>query len=84
MSLSAENIENQKVLPGASIAGNSRPDAWLAPEIIFDFVSFWQNQHSPAFDIYFVYPDELRNSQRIMVFRDFLIHRIASDGALNL
>ena len=36
----------------------------------------------PAFDIYLVYPEELRNSQRIMVFRDFLVRRIAGDGAL--
>ncbi len=31
---------------------------------------------------YFVYPEELRHSKRITVFRDFLIRKIAEDGAL--
>ena len=52
-------------------------------EFANDLVPVLTQMEGPAFDIYFVYPDELRNSQRIMVFRDFLIHRIASDRALN-
>ena len=52
-------------------------------EFANDLVPVLTQMEGPAFDIYFVYPDELRNSQRIMVFRDFLIHRIASDHALN-
>jgi DNA-binding transcriptional LysR family regulator len=31
----------------------------------------------PSFDAFFVYPEELRNSQRIAVFRDFLLRKIA-------
>jgi DNA-binding transcriptional LysR family regulator len=31
----------------------------------------------PRIDAYFVYPEELRNSKRIQVFRDFLIRQIA-------
>lgn len=31
----------------------------------------------PKFDTYFVYPEELRNSKRITVFRDFLIQKVA-------
>ncbi len=34
----------------------------------------------PSFDTYFVYPEELRNSKRIGVFRDFLIHQIEQDA----
>ncbi|WP_417516902.1 LysR family transcriptional regulator [Minwuia sp.] len=30
----------------------------------------------PSFDTYFVYPEELRNSKRIGVFRDFLIRKV--------
>ena len=30
----------------------------------------------PSFDAYFVYPEELRHSKRIAVFRDFLIEEI--------
>ena len=31
----------------------------------------------PSFDTYFVYPEELRNSKRIAVFRDFLIQQVS-------
>jgi DNA-binding transcriptional LysR family regulator len=32
---------------------------------------------SPKVDMYFVYPEELRNSKRVAVFRDFLLSRLA-------
>ena len=31
----------------------------------------------PGYDAFFVYPEELRASQRIGVFRDFLISKVA-------
>ncbi|MGH6949114.1 MAG: LysR family transcriptional regulator [Kiloniellales bacterium] len=31
----------------------------------------------PQFDAYFVYPEELRSSKRIQVFRDFLLRKVA-------
>jgi DNA-binding transcriptional LysR family regulator len=31
----------------------------------------------PRVDTYFVYPEELRNSKRIQVFRDFLLRKVA-------
>lgn len=31
---------------------------------------------SPKVDVYFVYPEELRNSKRVAVFRDFLVARL--------
>lgn len=31
----------------------------------------------PAFDAYFVYPEELRHSKRIAVFRDFLLRKVS-------
>jgi len=31
----------------------------------------------PSFDTYFVYPEELRDSKRIAVFRDFLVKKVA-------
>ncbi|CAA7618831.1 Putative transcriptional regulatory protein, LysR family (fragment) [Candidatus Terasakiella magnetica] len=33
----------------------------------------------PSFNTYFVYPEELRNSKRVGVFRDFLINQIRDD-----
>ncbi len=32
----------------------------------------------PSFDTYFVYPDELRDSKKIAVFRDFLLNKVAA------
>jgi DNA-binding transcriptional LysR family regulator len=32
---------------------------------------------APKIDVYFVYPEELRNSKRVAVFRDFLLARLA-------
>jgi len=32
---------------------------------------------APKVDVYFVYPEELRNSKRVAVFRDFLLARLA-------
>ncbi|MBM3490907.1 MAG: LysR family transcriptional regulator [Alphaproteobacteria bacterium] len=32
--------------------------------------------HGPSFDTFFVYPPELRNTKRISVFRDFLVHKV--------
>ncbi len=32
---------------------------------------------TPKVDVYFVYPEELRNSKRVAVFRDFLLARLA-------
>ena len=31
----------------------------------------------PSFDTYFVYPEELRKSKKIALFRDFLIQKVA-------
>jgi DNA-binding transcriptional LysR family regulator len=35
---------------------------------------------APKIDVYFVYPEELRNSKRVAVFRDFLLARLAEMG----
>lgn len=42
-----------------------------------DLVQILPEVEGPQFDIYFVYPEELRNSQRIGVFRDFMVQKIA-------
>ena len=36
----------------------------------------------PTIDMYFVYPEELRNSKRVAVFRDFLVNSIAESKGL--
>ena len=40
-------------------------------------VSVLQDVKAPKVDVFFVYPEELRNSKRVAVFRDFLLAHIA-------
>jgi DNA-binding transcriptional LysR family regulator len=42
-----------------------------------DLVRVLPELKSPKVDVFFVYPDELRNSKRVAVFRDFLLARLA-------
>lgn len=44
-----------------------------------DLVQVMPELQGPGFNTYFVYPEELRNSKRIGVFRDFLVNRIRQD-----
>jgi hypothetical protein len=32
--------------------------------------------HGPDLDLYFVYPDELRHSNRITLFREFILRKV--------
>jgi DNA-binding transcriptional LysR family regulator len=45
-----------------------------------DLVRILIDLPGPQYDIFFVYPEELRHSKRIGVFRDFLINEINDDG----
>jgi len=42
-----------------------------------DLVHILQDLEGPRIDAYFVYPEELRGTQRIEVFRDFLLRQVA-------
>jgi DNA-binding transcriptional LysR family regulator len=42
-----------------------------------DLVRVLPDLEGPRIDTYFVYPEELRNSKRIQVFRDFLLTHVA-------
>jgi DNA-binding transcriptional LysR family regulator len=42
-----------------------------------DLVRVLPDLNAPQVDVYFVYPEELRNSKRVAVFRDFLLARLA-------
>ena len=35
---------------------------------------------APKVDVFFVYPEELRNSKRVAVFRDFLLAKLSEKG----
>ncbi len=45
-----------------------------------DLVEVLPELHASTVDAYFVYPEELRHSMRIAVFRDYLVGRIAEEG----
>ena len=42
-----------------------------------DLVRILPDLKGPKVDVFFVYPEELRNSKRVAVFRDFLLARLA-------
>ena len=42
-----------------------------------ELVRILPDLHGPKLDAYFVYPDELRQSKRIEVFRDFLLKKVS-------
>ena len=42
-----------------------------------DLVHVLSDLKGPKVDVFFVYPEELRNSKRVAVFRDFLLSRLA-------
>jgi DNA-binding transcriptional LysR family regulator len=54
------------------------------PEFIVDgltdLVQVLPDLEGPQFDAYFVYPEELRASKRIHVFRDFLLRKVAESN----
>ncbi len=52
-------------LPDYIVQGHSQP------------VRILDDIAGPKFDTFFVYPEELRNSKRITVFRDFLIQKVS-------
>ncbi len=62
------------VVTGVGIA--SLPD-YTVKQYSSNLVRILPELEGPSFDTYFVYPEELRHSKRISVFRDFLIRKIA-------
>lgn len=63
--LAAESGLGIAALPDYIVRGQSKLVAIL-PDI-----------ETPVFDAYFIYPEELRHSKRISVFRDFLVRKVA-------
>ena len=53
------------------------PDYMAAEEEAHGLVRILAEVKAPKVDMYFVYPEELRTSKRVAVFRDFLLARLA-------
>ena len=66
------------VRSGTGIA--ALPDYMAAEEEAHGAVRVLTDVKAPKVDVYFVYPDELRTSKRVAVFRDFLLARLAQRG----
>ena len=62
--LATENGLGVAALPDYMVFGNNL------------IVQVMSEVQGPSFDIFFVYPEELRNTKRIQVFRDFLTNAI--------
>ena len=45
-----------------------------------ELVNVLPEETSPPITVYFVYPEELRNSQRVRAFRDFMVAEVADTG----
>ena len=43
-----------------------------------ELVNILPEETSPPFPVYFVYPEELRRSQRVLAFRDFMVSEVES------
>jgi DNA-binding transcriptional LysR family regulator len=41
-----------------------------------ELVNVMPDEHSPPIPVYFVYPEELRRSQRVLAFRDFMVNEV--------
>lgn len=66
------NAMMRAIRSGAGIG--ALPD-WMVPEMD-GLIRLLPDLKSPKVDVYFVYPEELRNSKRVAVFRDFLVSRL--------
>ncbi len=64
--LAAESGIGVAALPDYIVGSDSR------------LVRILPHMKSPAYDAFFVYPEELRNSKRITVFRDFLLRQVSN------
>ncbi len=66
------NAMMRAIRSGAGIG--ALPD-WMVPEMD-GLTRLLPDLKSPKVEVYFVYPEELRNSKRVAVFRDFLVARL--------
>ena len=55
------------------------PDYMIPDDV--NLIKVLPDLDGPEIQAYFVYPEELRHSKRIAVFRDFLLQKIAESKA---
>ncbi len=72
--LEVNNVASMAQTIRAGLGIGSLP-SWMAPELE-GLTRLLPEAKRPKIDCYFVYPEELRNSKRVAVFRDFLLARL--------
>jgi DNA-binding transcriptional LysR family regulator len=73
--LSVNSLQAMLVCIRAGIGIGAVPDYLVQDHT--GLVAVLPDVKKPPTDMYFVYPEELRNSKRVSVFRDFLVNSIA-------
>ena len=64
------------VVTGAGIA--SLPDYLVTPEV--ELTRILPEVEAPKIDVFYAYPEELRNSQKVIAFRDFFLSNVDSES----
>jgi DNA-binding transcriptional LysR family regulator len=77
--LEVNNLSSMLAIVRAGVGIGSLPD-WLGGELD-GLVRVLPDVPRPKVASYFVYPEELRNSKRVAVFRDFLLARLQESKA---
>ena len=75
-------VNNMTAMLGAVRSGlgiAALPD-YMGPNITDGLVRVLPDVKAPTVDVFFVYPEELRSSKRVAVFRDFLLSRLPGRG----
>ena len=73
--LEVNNLQAMVLAIRTGVGIGALPD-YTMPENA-DLVRILTDLKGPKIDVFFVYPEELRNSKRVAVFRDFLLARLA-------
>ncbi|OYV43216.1 MAG: LysR family transcriptional regulator [Acidocella sp. 20-57-95] len=76
--LEVNSLQAMLVAIRAGIGIGAIPDYLVQDQA--GLVAVLANVPKPHVDMYFVYPEELRNSKRVSVFRDFLVKSISERG----
>ncbi len=71
------SMQSRRVAVGSGAGITSLPDYIIAQDASLEVV--YPELNLPGVDMFFVYPQERRNSQRIIALRDFLIDHINRD-----
>jgi DNA-binding transcriptional LysR family regulator len=79
--LEVNSLQGMSMAVRSGLGIAALPDYMAADEEAHGAVRVLSDVKAPKVDVYFVYPEELRTSKRVAVFRDFLLTRLAQRGS---